>query len=186
MIDINTTYNLIKEFFQIGMFSFGGGYSTLPFLLNLTHHYNWFSAQELTQMIAVATITPGPVAINVATYAGIKAGGILGAFIVTTSEVLPEFIIGLVVAKLLKKFSENFYVQSALWALKPTSCALLAYVALQLFNNNIVNNNNLSWGIIIFIILLLISILKPKNPLWYITFSAITGILFVYFNIINI
>jgi chromate transporter len=107
-------------------------------------------------MIAVATITPGPVAINVATYAGLKAGGIAGALVVTTSEIMPEFIIGLGVAKLLKNFSENFYVQSALWALKPTSCALLAYVALKLFNQNILYNSNIMPGAIFFGILLVV------------------------------
>lgn len=184
MIDLSTGINLVKEFFQIGLFSFGGGYSTLPFLFNLTHQYQWFSTQELTQMIAVATITPGPVAINVATYAGMKAGGIFGAFIVTTSEILPEFIIGLSVAKLLKKFSENFYVQSALWALKPTSCALLTYVAIKLFNQNILSNHNIVLGLIIFIILLITSIFKQKDPLWYIFICAILGVSLVFWGVI--
>lgn len=183
-MDIATSLNLIKEFFQIGLFSFGGGYSTLPFLYNLTHQYNWFTSQELVQMIAVATMTPGPVAINVATYAGMKAGGIIGAFIVTTSEVMPEFIIALCVAKLLKKFSENFYVKSALWALKPTSCALLSYVAIKLFINNVVQNQHTVCGVLLFIFLLLISIIKPQDPLKYIAFCAIFGIILVHTGLI--
>ena len=65
--------HLIIEFFKIGLFSFGGGYATLPFLFALTNSYNWYTPAELSQMIAVATITPGPVGINVATYAGMKA-----------------------------------------------------------------------------------------------------------------
>lgn len=184
MIDITTSINLVKEFFQIGLFSFGGGYSTLPFIFNLTNNYDWFTTQELAQMIAVATITPGPVAINVATYAGMKAGGIIAALIVTSSEIMPEFIITLSVAKLLKKFSDNFYVQSALWALKPTSCALLTYVAIKLFNQNILYNPNLLLGLILFTVLLLISIFRPKDPLWYISICAITGISFVYLKLI--
>ena len=184
MLNILTLSNLVKEFFQIGLFSFGGGYATLPFLYNLTHHYSWYSPQELTQMIAVATITPGPVGINVATYAGMKAGGVLTALIATTSEILPALLIGIGVSKLLKKFNDNFYVQSALWSLKPTSCALLTYVALKLFHNNIISNPNILTGGILFTILLIISLLKNKDPLWYISLTAITGLCLVKFGII--
>lgn len=184
MPTLEVTINLIKEFFQIGLFSFGGGYSTLPFIYNLTNHYSWFTTQDLSQMIAVATITPGPVAVNVATYVGMKAGGILSALTVTTSEILPEFIIAVIVAKLLKKFSENFYVQSAIWALKPTSCALLSYVAIKLFFQNIVLNQYTVYGLILFSILLAISIIKSQDPLKYIVFCALTGIIMVKLGLI--
>ena len=63
---------LAFEFFKIGLFSFGGGYATIPFLYHISTEYAWYSANELTRMIAVASITPGPVGINVATYAGLK------------------------------------------------------------------------------------------------------------------
>ena len=184
MVSVTTVLHLVKEFFQIGLFSFGGGYATLPFLYNLTHYYNWFTPQDLSQMIAVATITPGPVAINVATYAGMKAGGILTALIATSSEVMPELIVGLIVAKLLKKFSENFYVQSALWALKPTGCALLTYVAIKLFTQNIVHNSNLLFAGMFFVVLLLISIFKPKDPLWYIAVASVVGVAFIKIGLI--
>jgi chromate transporter len=75
--------NLFYEFFKIGLFSFGGGYATIPFLLRISEEYGWYSIKELTQMVAVAAITPGPVGINVATYSGMKAGGVLTAFIAT-------------------------------------------------------------------------------------------------------
>lgn len=184
MLTLELASQLLKEFFQIGLFSFGGGYSTLPFIYNLTNHYSWFTTQDLSQMIAIATITPGPVAVNVATYVGMKAGGVLSAFVVTTSEILPEFIIAVIVAKLLKKFSENFYVKSAIWALKPTSCALLSYVAIKLFVQNIVFNEHILYGSILFLILLAISIIKQQDPLKYILFSASVGIILVKIGII--
>ena len=181
MSSLVTLIHLIKEFFLIGLLSFGGGYATLPFLFNLTQHYNWFTSQELSQMIAVATITPGPVGINVATYAGMKVHGVLTAFIATFSEVLPALIICLIISKLLKKFSDNEYVKSAIWALKPTCCALLSVVAIQLFINNIINNPNIILGGILFTALLLISILKNKDPLWFISISACVGIALIKF-----
>ena len=168
---------LIFEFFKIGLFAFGGGYATLPFLYNLTQVYNWYTSNELSQMIAVATITPGPVGINVATYAGMKAGGIYTAVLATASEILPALIIGIFVSKLLKKFSDNFYVKSALWALKPTSCALLSAVAIQLFYTNIICTSHKMFAAGLFGIFLIISLFQKKDPLFYIALSAVAGII---------
>lgn len=185
MMDIVLTLlNISKEFFQIGLFSFGGGYATLPFLYALTNHYDWYTSTELSQMIAVATITPGPVGINVATYAGMKAGGVLAAIVATFSEVLPAILIGLGVSKLLRKFSDNFYVQSAVWVLKPTSCALLTYVAIKLLYQNIILNPNILLGGVFFGGLFLISLIKTKDPLWYISVSAFIGAILVRIGII--
>ena len=176
--------NLSKEFFQIGLFSFGGGYSTLPFLYALTDKYTWFTPSELSQMVAVATITPGPVGINVATYAGMKAGGVLTAIIATFSEVLPALFIGVGISKLLKKFSDNFYVQSAIWALKPTSCALLTFVAVKLLCQNIIISPHIVIGSVLFGVLFVVSIIKTKDPLWYILSSAFVGAILVKTGII--
>lgn len=171
--------NISKEFFQIGLFSFGGGYATLPFLYALTNNYDWYTTNELSQMIAVASITPGPVGINVATYAGMKAGGVLTAIIATFSEILPALFIGIGVSKLLKKFSDNFYVQSALWVLKPTSCALLTYVAINLLHQNIITNPHIILGSAFFGCLLVISIIKSKDALWYISAGSLMGAILV-------
>lgn len=179
MVDVSTCINLIKEFFQIGLFSFGGGYATLPFLYKLTQVYNWYTPQELAQMIAVATLTPGPVGINVATYSGMKVGGVLTAFIATFSEICPALIIGIGISKLLKTFRDNFYIKSALWALKPVSCALLSYVALKLFYGNIIRSPHVKLSAILFFAFLGVSLWKQKDPLWYISLTAGIGIVFV-------
>ena len=84
--------NLIIEFFKIGLFSFGGGYATIPFLYHISETFKWYTFEELTQMIALASVTPGPIGINVATYAGLKTGGIFGALLATISEMLPSLI----------------------------------------------------------------------------------------------
>lgn len=176
--------NIIKEFFKIGLLSFGGGYATLPFLCDLTRHYNWYTMDELSQMIAVATITPGPVGINVATYAGMRAGGVFTAFAATFAEILPALIIGIIVAKFLKKYSENFYIKSALWALKPVGCALLTYVIIKLFIQNVWTSKHFFESMFLFAALFLISIFKSKSPLWYISISAIIGLVFVKLSLI--
>lgn len=179
-------FHLVKEFAKIGIFSFGGGYATLPFLLDISHRYGWYSAQDLTQMIAVASITPGPVGINVATYAGLKVGGIFTAFLATVSEVLPALFIVIFISKLLRKYRENFYVKTSLEILKPTSCALLSVVAINLMKESLLtpNPNQIS-SIALFLGLLWISITKKKDVIWYIVISALIGICFTAFGFLE-
>lgn len=163
---------LALEFLKIGLFSFGGGYATIPFLFHISEEFGWYTLDELTQMTAVASITPGPVGINVATYAGLKTAGILGALIATISEMLPSLILVIIVAKLLKKFSDNFFVKSIITTLKPISCALLASVAIGLLKPEI---NDVK-AMILLAILLLLSWKSKKDPLFYILISALVGV----------
>ena len=169
-------FQLFSEFFKIGLFSFGGGYATLPFLYHISQQYNWYSLEELTQMTAIASITPGPVGINVATYAGLKTAGILGALLATFSEMLPSLFLVIIVAKLLKKYSENFYVKAIIETLKPISCALLTSVAIGLIKPEISDIK----ALILLGVLLLISFKSKKDPLFYILVSAIAGVLKVF------
>lgn len=163
---------LFFEFFKIGLFSFGGGYATIPFLYHISEVYHWYSLDELTQMVAVASITPGPVGINVATYAGLKSAGILGSALATTAEMLPSLFLVIIVSKLLRKFSDNFYVKSAIETLKPISCALLTSVAIGLLKPEIKDIKSM----ILLGVLLLISWKSKKDPLFYIIIAGIAGV----------
>ena len=165
--------HLFWEFFKIGMFSFGGGYATIPFLYHISQVYNWYSLDELTQMTAVASITPGPVGINVATYAGLKSAGILGSALATLSEMLPSLVLVIIVSKLLKKFSDNFYVKSLIQTLKPISCALLTSVAIGLLKPEINDIKDL----ILIAMLLSFSWKSKRDPLFYILISAVIGVI---------
>ena len=169
---------LAFEFFKIGLFSFGGGYATIPFLYHISQEFGWYSLDELTQMTAVASITPGPVGINVATYAGLKTAGVLGSLSATLFEILPSLVLVLIVAKLLKKFSDNFYVKSVIETLKPISCALLCSVAIGLIRPEI---NDLK-AMILLVVLLLLSWKSKKDPLFYIMIAGAVGIIFQIFS----
>lgn len=169
-------YSLLAiEFFKIGLFSFGGGYATIPFLYHIANEFHWYTLDELTQMVAIASITPGPIGINVATYAGLKTAGILGSLIATISEILPSLFLVLLVAKLLKNFSDNFYVKSVITTLKPISCGLLTSVAIGLIKPTV---NDLK-SLILLGVLLLLSWKNKKSPLFYIIIAALTGVLLV-------
>lgn len=88
-------------------------------------------------MIAVSSITPGPVGVNVATFAGFMTGGVSGALVATTSVILPSLILIIIISKLLDQFRHNKYVQSVIYTLKPAGCGLLAAVGVDMFINNI-------------------------------------------------
>ena len=163
---------LAFEFLKIGLFSFGGGYATIPFLYHISQEYNWYTLDELTQMTAVASITPGPVGINAATYAGLKTAGILGSVIATISEMLPSLILVLILSKILKKFNDNFYVKTVIKTLKPVSCALLCSVAIGLIKPV---SQDIK-ALILLGVLLILSWKSKKDPLFYIIISALVGL----------
>ena len=167
------TYLLLAyEFFKIGLFSFGGGYATIPFLYDISVRYGWYTIRELTNMTAVASITPGPVGINAATYAGMNTAGILGAAIATFFEIIPSFVLVIIISKILKKFSDNFYVKSLLETLKPIGCALLVSVAVGLIKPEIRD----AYGLVLLCVLLLLSWKSKKDPLFYILIGGLVGI----------
>ncbi len=122
---------LAYEFFKIGLFSIGGGMATLPFLMDLTRKYDWFTVSELTNMVAISESTPGPVGINMATYAGYNAAGILGAIVATISLTAPAWII-IMIAKFLENFSENANVKAAFYGIRPAVAALIGYAVWEL------------------------------------------------------
>jgi len=163
---------LLYEFFKTGLFSVGGGYATLPFLYHISDTYHWFTSKQLTDMIAVSSITPGPLGVNVATYSGFVTSGLPGAVVATASVVLPSYIIVVIVSKLLYKFKGNRHVQSAIYALKPAGCGLLASVGVQIFMENVTS----LWLGALFIGLLLLSFKQKRDPLLYLGISAIAGL----------
>lgn len=164
---------LAYEFLKIGLFSFGGGYATIPFLYDIAIRHGWYTVRELTNMTAVASITPGPVGINAATYAGVNTAGILGGVAATISEIIPSFILVIIVSKLLRKYSDNFYVKSLIETLRPIGCSLLVAVAVGLIKPEFGDIK----GIILLAVLLLLSWKSKKSPLFYMLIGSLVGII---------
>lgn len=169
---------LILEFFKIGLFSYGGGYATIPFLYHLAGQYGWYSVEELKHMTAIASITPGPVGINTATYAGLNTAGILGALCATISETIPSLFLVIIVSKLLRKFSENFYVKAVISSLKPIGCALLTSVAVGLIKPSLGDIK----GLILLAVLILLSWKSKKDPLFYMIIAGLAGLIISFFK----
>lgn len=177
---------LAFEFFKIGLFSVGGGMATVPFLMDLTTKYDWYTASELANMVAIAESTPGPVGINMATYAGYQAAGILGSLVATFALTAPALVIMIIIAKFLENFSENKTVKAAFYGIRPAVAALIGYavwgllkIAIITVENGVTEIKYLNVIICIGTLLLLqINKLKKLHPLVWIAAGAIIGIIF--------
>lgn len=181
---------LYFEFFKIGLFSLGGGYATLPFLYHMSEQYHWFSSVELTQMLAISSITPGPVGLNVATYAGFKTAGIIGSIIATSAIMMPSYFMVVAISKMLKKFRNNFFVESALYALRPATAAMIGAVSIRLFKDCVIRSmsfNSFSFAkitsfldikaIVLIICLFIFSFYYKKDPLIFLLIGSVAGII---------
>ena len=176
---------LFFEFAKIGMFAIGGGYAAIPFLFSLQNQYNWFSIDELTNMIAIANLTPGPVGINMATYTGLKTAGLLGSIIATLSIVLVPFILAVIISKIFTQIRNSKNVKYIFIGLRTAACALLSCIAFKLFLQtlDIKNLQNFDTPMLILFILLVIPLsFFKKNPILTIFLGAIGGIIFNLFS----
>lgn len=165
---------LFWEFFKIGLFAIGGGMVTIPFLFDLTKKYDWFSAEELTNMIAVSQSTPGPVGVNMATYAGFQTAGIGGGIIATLGLVLPSVIIVIMVSKLLSHYKDNLWIKEIMSSIRPAVVALILLAGFELLKLSVNDLHSIIFAVTFF---LLVYFFK-KSPIFYIILSAVLGMLF--------
>jgi chromate transporter len=135
---------LVKTFFFIGAFSFGGGYAMLPLIQKeVVLNHSWLTAAQFADILAVAEITPGPIAINTATYVGYQVAGITGSVFATLGVVLPSFILITTLAGIVIKNKNNPYFQGVFRGLRPVVVALIIGAAINLGLNTITTTYNL-------------------------------------------
>ena len=124
---------LFASFFQIGLFSIGGGYAAMPLIQHqAVDLHAWLSMTQFADLMAIAEMTPGPIAINAATFVGIQTAGLPGAVIATLGCVLPSCVIVMTLAFLYYRFRELPMVQGVLQGLRPAVVALIASAGLSL------------------------------------------------------
>lgn len=179
---------LLWTFFKIGAFTFGGGYAMLPLIEEQVVARNWLTEEEIINFIAVCESTPGPFAINIATYIGIEKGGLFGAFCATLGVVLPSFIVILLVAQAYEKFKNSKLVSGAMSGLKPAVIGLIASAVLSIgktvFFENGINTEVFTTppfyiALAIFIVAT-VAALKKVHPIIIIVVSAALGIVVGY------
>ena len=186
---------LYWEFFKTGLFAIGGGMATLPFLKDIGATTGWFSQTDLMNMLAVSESTPGPVGINMATYVGFVTGGIPGSVVATVGLVTPSVIVILLIARVLKAFRENQYVDAGFYGLRPCSIGLIAaagvlVIKLALFNTelyastgallDLFNVKALILAAVLLAATRCIKKLKGLHPIVFILASAVIGIVFSF------
>ena len=119
-----TLLRLAVEFFKTGLFAVGGGLATIPFLREISAATGWFTDTDLTTMIAVSESTPGPIGVNMATYAGFQSAGVLGSVIATLGLITPSIIIILIIAGFLNKFRQSKAVDAVFLSGAETTISL--------------------------------------------------------------
>lgn len=149
---------LFYAFFKVGLFSFGGGLAALPLIQSeIVDKYQWLDLTVFTELISIAQMTPGPIAINAATFVGLKTGGILGAIVATSACVLPSVIIVFILMVLYNRYKELDVMQSILKSLRPAIIALIGSAGIQIaqlvvFKNGLIGIYNLDLiGILVFV-----------------------------------
>lgn len=133
--------DLFITFFKIGLFTIGGGYAMIPLIQQEVVAHGWLTLLELTDFIAVAESTPGPFAVNIATFVGMEIGGLPGALLTTTAVVLPSFIIILFIAKVFTNFQQNKWVQGTLYGMRPVVIGLIAAAVLLLMSTGFIGED---------------------------------------------
>ena len=181
---------LFLTFLKIGAVSFGGGYGMISLIREDCLGYGWLTEEELLNFIAVAESTPGPIAVNMATFVGSSQGGFWGAMLATLGVVLPSFFIILLVATLLTKLLKYAGVKAVLGGIKPAIIGMILATALTMFLSVILNiatiGNTLDFdwkGLVIFSVLLVGALgyfkwkKKAFSPILRIVISGVLGVL---------
>ena len=144
---------LFWTFFKIGAFTFGGGYAMLPLIQAEVTAKGWIGEESIVNFVAVSESTPGPFAVNMATYVGSEmggvfgvGGGIFGAFCATLGVVLPSFIIILIVAKCFQRFKNSRVIRGCMSGLKPAVIGLIAAAVISI-GSTVFIPNGFTWEI---------------------------------------
>ena len=183
--------DLFVTFFKLGLFTFGGGYAMIPLLTDEVVSHGWLAQQEIMNFIAVAESTPGPIAINMATFIGASQGGILGAMLATLGVVLPSFIIILLIASVVTGLMKFAGVKAFLSGVRPVVIGLILatgvgmFITVMLGLEHIGQKAIFNWkALVIFAIIFVTNLVykkirkKAPSPILLILLSAVLGMIF--------
>lgn len=179
---------LFKEFFYTGIFSYGGGLAILPLLQEKSIELGWLNLNQFTDMLAISQSTPGPIAINLATFVGYFQGNILGSVIASIAVILPGFFFSLIVARFMERFNEKPLVIAMLRGLRAVVIGLIATAIVNIAFVTVINIDTYkathmiadlfelkSMGLFLFILAL--SLKFKLHPAIYIVGAGLLGFL---------
>lgn len=170
---MNTYFYLVLEFMKTGLFAIGGGLATLPFLRELAMRYPWFTMEDLLDMIAISESTPGPIGINMATFAGYNAGGVPGAIIATLALVFPSIVVIVIIASFMERFQKSVVIQRGFYLLRAATAGLIAGAVFEV----VITSVSQLVSLLMFGTLIILIWKFPKiHPIAFIVVSALLGI----------
>lgn len=181
-------FKLFYTFFQIGLFTFGGGYAMISIVREKVLEAGWLTEQELLNMIAISESTPGPIAVNMATFVGAKEAGLIGSAAATLGVILPSFVIILIISALIENFLKYSGIEAFLRGVRPCVVGLILATSITLGASILLGFQKLGDGITLDIKALIIlaalasaSLIfqklakKKPSPISVIALSALLG-----------
>ena len=172
---------LFLSFLQIGLFSFGGGYAAMPLIQGqvVTLH-GWLTISEFTDLITISQMTPGPIAVNSATFVGMKIAGIPGAVVATAGCILPSCIIVTILARLYLKYRNLDLLQGVLKSLRPAVVAMIASAGILILKNAFwgsgesMSLTGTEWSMVVIFGICVLLLRKTKlNPIWVMVLAGV-------------
>lgn len=174
-------FQLFLSFLQIGLFSFGGGYAAMPLIQDqvVTIH-GWLSMSEFTDLVTISQMTPGPIAINSATFVGIKIAGLPGAAVATLGCILPSCIIVTLIARLYFKYRNMEIMEGVLNSLRPAVVAMIAAAGIDILvpalweEGSEIALANTDWVMAAIFVVCVILLRKFRmNPVWVMLLAGV-------------
>lgn len=172
---------VVFSFLKIGLFSFGGGYAAMPLIRDqvVTSH-QWLSMPEFTDLVTISQMTPGPIAINSATFVGIKIAGIPGAVVATFGCILPSCVIVMLIARLYLKYRSMDMLQGVLASLRPAVVAMIASAGVSILitalwgSIELISLSGTDWIMAVLFIICIVLLKKFQiNPIAVMVFAGV-------------
>ncbi len=173
-------WTVLKEFFLMGLLTFGGGMAMIPLFLDIALRHRWLTELEFSNLIAISQSTPGPIAINMATFIGYLEYGVWGSLVASFVLVLPGFFLAIFLSKLLKKYKDSRYFKTVLSTMKSAVLALLVYAVYILMRFSMMADD-VKWYVTIpaFVLALFLTFKTKIKLVYYLPLFAVIGVLFL-------
>lgn len=167
---------LFVAFFKIGLFGFGGGMAMLPLIFQTMEGFGIMSSDEFSDLVAISQVTPGPIAVNAATFAGYKYAGLIGSTVATLAVVIPAFCLMLITMHFRDKYQNSLIVQGMSAGIRPAVVGLIAAAAFFMCEGVLVTDGSAELiPCAIFVISAAVSIPDKINPIWIMCAAAVAG-----------
>lgn len=166
-------WHLFLAFLSISPITFGGGYAMIPLLeKKVVEHKKWVKKEEISDVLVLAQMAPGSIAVNTATFIGYRIAGFAGALVSTIAIVLPTFMIVLILAAFFINFQHHPIIQAAFMGIRPSIVALIIYAAVLIAKSALYDN----FTKLIAIISVIIFLFLPIHPIFVLLGGALIGI----------